>query len=195
MGAKLLPLRRTSGDSAALSDEALVAACSARDTTALAALFDRHHKDVHRFLVRLAGVDDDVVDDLLQDTFLEVWEGAARFRSGSRVRTWIFGIAANLGRQHVRTDHRRKARAAVYLERLPEGASTPGDALERRQQLERLAATLDELPHDLKVAWILCDLEEERGVDAARALGVREGTLYRRLHEARRALRAGLGEG
>ena len=54
---------------------------------------------------------------------------------------------------------------------------------------------MDALPHDLRAAFVLCDLEEMPGVEAARALDVRAGTLWRRLHEARRALRAALFDG
>ncbi len=68
---RLIPLRRRTGDPGEMTDEALVAGCAARDPSALAALFDRHHRDVHRFLARLRGVDDHVVDDLAQDTFLQ----------------------------------------------------------------------------------------------------------------------------
>ena len=60
--------------------------------------------------------------------------------------------------------------------------------------MQRLLVALDDLPHDLREAFVMCDLEEVAGVDVARALGVREGTLWRRLHEARRALRCALTE-
>jgi RNA polymerase sigma-70 factor (ECF subfamily) len=52
------------------------------------------------------------------------------------------------------------------------------------------AAALAKLPFDLRAAFVLCDLEEMSGADAAAALDVRPGTLGRRLFEARRALRA-----
>jgi len=40
---------------------------------------------------------------------------------------------------------------------------------------------------------LLCDLEGLKGTDAARALGIPEGTVWRRLHEARTRLRAFVG--
>jgi RNA polymerase sigma-70 factor (ECF subfamily) len=49
------------------------------------------------------------------------------------------------------------------------------------------------LPHDLRAALVLVDLEGERGSDAASALGIPEGTLWRRVYHARKALRAALG--
>ena len=41
----------------------------------------------------------------------------------------------------------------------------------------------------------MCDVEEIPGVEVAEVLGVPEGTLWRRLHQARRALRAALDGG
>ena len=53
---------------------------------------------------------------------------------------------------------------------------------------------LDGLPHDLRVAYILCELEDTPGKDAALALGIPEGTLWRRLHEVRQILRRAMSE-
>jgi RNA polymerase sigma-70 factor (ECF subfamily) len=68
------------------------------------------------------------------------------------------------------------------------------EAAERRELLARMGAALERLPHELKEAFLLCEVEELSGVEAARALDVRPGTLWRRLHEARKRLRAALDE-
>lgn len=190
MSGRLLLFRRPDGNPDDLSDEALVAACAAGDRAALGVLFDRHGADVHRFLVRLRGIDDGVVDDLVQDVFLKAHEGAARFRSGAAVRTWLLGIAANVGKMHVRSEVRAGERGVAFHARTLAPAPRPDAEAERRELLGRMATALASLPHDQRVAFLLCDVEETRGVDAAAALGVRRGTLYRRLHEARKALRA-----
>ena len=65
MTAKLVPLRRVSGDITEMSDEALLAACGPGDAPALGALFDRFHLAVYRFASRLPMTDDLARDDLL----------------------------------------------------------------------------------------------------------------------------------
>jgi RNA polymerase sigma-70 factor (ECF subfamily) len=95
-------------------------------------------------------------------------------------------------RHDVRGEIRRKRLMLTYAEVPRPPGTSPHEAAERRELVERLAVALRELPHDLRVAFVLCDLEEVRGTEAARALGVREGTLGRRLHDARRALRLAL---
>jgi RNA polymerase sigma factor (sigma-70 family) len=189
----VVQLRRLKGETTDLTDEALVAACGAGDSAALGVLFDRYHNPARRFLSRLLGARGDEVEDLIQATFLEVWRSSQKFGRRSAVRTWILGISANLARHHLRSEQRRAVAFGVLSYR-PEADSgnDPSDAAVRRQLVDRIGRALQELPHDLKVAFVLCDLEEVQGVEAARVLGVRPGTLWRRLHEARKALRAAL---
>jgi RNA polymerase sigma-70 factor (ECF subfamily) len=179
---------------AEISDDALLAACGIGDSAALGALFDRHHLAVYRLVSRLLRTDPSDIDDLVQTTFLEVWRSASRYGGRGSVKSFLFGIAANTVRHHVRSAQRRRNAIADWE---PPAAprNAPDDALSRAQQVNRLAAALDELPHDLRVAYVLCDLEDIAGVEAARMLGVRAGTLWRRLHDARRALRAAIEEG
>jgi len=187
---KVLPLRRLDERRTAasdISDEALLAGCAIGDTAALGALFDRHHEAVYRLISRLLRGERDEIDDLVQTTFLEAWRSAKRYSGRGAVRSFVFGIAANVVRHHVRGAARR--RLAVVDAPLPQPASAPDDVAMRSQQVARLAAALDDLPHDLRTAYVLCDLEDVPGVEAARALAVRPGTLWRRLHDARRALR------
>ncbi len=124
-----------------------------------------------------------------------MFRSAARFSRGGRVSTWVFGIAANVARHHVRGEARRRALLASVSERPPADVPRPDDIAEQRQRVDLIARALARLPHDLRVAFVLCDVEQVRPVDAARALGVREGTMGRRLHEARRALRQALEDG
>ena len=198
---KLLPFRRgvttgSDGGDARLSDEALVAAC-ALDGDALGALFDRFHADVHRFLSRFARLDDDARDDIVQLTFLQVQRAAPRFRGTSAVKTWILGVAVNVARNEVRSLSRRGAMADGAGElAAPAIGPRPDELLERRQLNDRLARAIEELSPKLRSVFLMCDVEGIPGVEVARALELREGTLWRRLHDARKQLRAALdGEG
>jgi RNA polymerase sigma-70 factor (ECF subfamily) len=134
------------------------------------------------------------VDDMVHTTFIEVLRSAARFRGNSSVKTWLFGIAANVGRHHIRDQVRRRSFLRAWGELKPTPGQTPDLAAEHRQMAERVASALTQLPFDLRAAFVLCDLEEMSGADAAATLDVRPGTLGRRLFEARRALRSAVGE-
>jgi RNA polymerase sigma-70 factor (ECF subfamily) len=181
-------LRQVDHDRSGISDEALVQGCARGDQTALAALFSRYYPTVYRFLSRLSGCDDQDLDDLVQNTFLEIQRGSSRFAGRSSVKSWIFGVAANVAKNHVRSESRRKNAIRALGELPPGSEQTPLDRVERHEILLRMGAALRGLPYRLRVVFVMCALEDIPGVEAARILGLRQGTLWRRLHEARKKL-------
>lgn len=192
MNVKLVPLRRISGDITEMSDEALLAACGTGDAPALGALFDRFHTAVYRFAARLPMTDELARDDLVQATFLEIRRAAHSFRGTSSVKTWVLGVAANVARHTLRAERRRRVHQARYLERMTDAPELLDAQVERRKLLARVAEALAALPRDQQIAFILCDLEQLPGVEVARVLEVPEGTLWRRLHTARKAMRSAI---
>lgn len=186
----VLPFRRRASEDRQppeLSDEALIAACKVGDRGALAALFERHQRALHRFCSRLLGPSGEV-EDLVQSTFLAAWTDAGRYRGQSSVRAWLYGIASNLARHGFRSEKRKRG-AFESLRWKPAAPVAPVDEqASRRQLLDRLGAALEELPHDLRVVFVMCEIEEVPGAEAAEALAIRPGTLWRRLHDARKRL-------
>jgi RNA polymerase sigma-70 factor (ECF subfamily) len=189
MNGKLLQFRPPI-DRRTLSSEALVAACGTGDRAALGELFDRFHLVVYRFLSRYLRPGCSELDDLVQATFLEVLRSAPHFRKDSAVQSWIIGIAVNIARHHQRGESRRLSlwRRSGDPERVD--AATPESASQRSELCGRLTAAVAELPESLRAPFILCEIEELPGAEAARLLNLREGTLWRRLHDARKLLRA-----
>lgn len=185
---KLIPIRRLRGAPEEMSDEALLAAVALGDPAALGAFYDRHHEAVYRFLGRfLSGYGDDV-DDLVQATFLQAQRVAGKFQGGSAARTWLIGIAVNQARHHVRGEQRRAAAMSTYASQSLASGETESTA-EQRLLLQKLQSALAKLPDELRVPFLMCDVEGIPGVEAARAVGVNPGTFSRRLFEARQSLR------
>jgi RNA polymerase sigma-70 factor (ECF subfamily) len=195
MTGKLLAFKRPDAmtETPQLSDEALVAACATGDNAALGALFDRHHRGVYAFLSRLRGTDARDLDDLVQATFLEALRSAKNYRGDAPVHRWLFGIAAHCVRHHVRSEIRRKTFATRYAEAPKRKITEPVMHVERAQLIQRVRAALDELPEKQRTVYVMCELEEISGVEVARILDMREGTVWRLLHQARNALRDALG--
>jgi RNA polymerase sigma-70 factor (ECF subfamily) len=172
-----------------MSDAGLVAACAAEDRTARALLFERHVDAVHRFVARMRASDADSVDDVVQVTFVRAFQSAVRFH-GTSARSWLYGIAANVVREHARKEIRRKRAMSVVAEDLPRTTQARDPHL-----LAKLPEAIAALPHELRTAFVFVDLEGEKGCDAAAALGIPEGTLWRRLFQARTALRKAIDGG
>jgi RNA polymerase sigma-70 factor (ECF subfamily) len=174
-----------------MSDEALVAACALGELAALGALFDRYHDVVRRFLARMSGTDDRDLDDLVQITFESVPRAARGFDGRSQVKTWIFGVANNVARHHVRSEIRRKRLAGAAAATTTDRADAAAEVLER-ERAALLQDAVASLPAKLREAFVLVYLEGLSGRDVAHLLGVREGTIWKRLHEARALLREAL---
>lgn len=190
---RVIPLRRSVGVPAEMSDEALVAAVATGETVALASLFDRYAHLVRRFLARMSGTDDRDIDDLVQTTFEAVPRAARRFAGQSSVKSWLFGVACNVTRHHIRSEVRRKrALGAVAAAALVRPGDSADPAVER-ERAARLRDAIAALPAKLREPFVLVYLEGIAGRDAARVIGAREGTLWKRLHQARAELRKLLG--
>jgi RNA polymerase sigma-70 factor (ECF subfamily) len=167
--AKLLPFKRIRGDAEELSDRALVSALAQGDQAALGALYDRFHADVYRFVARMSR--SDVADDLAQQTFLEAYRSAPRFRGESAVKTWLFGIAVNQVRHFFRSEQRR-ANANANLAAMPtRRAPSVNETITIEQQRRWIAAAVEKLSPGLREVYVLCVVEEVPGKEAAEILG------------------------
>jgi len=184
---ELIPIRADLAHVEDLGDDALIAACATGDRAARALLFERFVGVVHRFVARMRGSDPDAIEDLVQATFMTAYGAAARYRGGN-ARGWLLGIAANHTRMYARGEIRRKRALGVVADE-PRAQVEPKDMA----LLAKLHAAIASLPHELRVVVVLVDLEGERGTAAAAALGIPEGTLWRRVFHARKRLREALG--
>lgn len=174
--------------------EELLAACARGEQSALGLVFDRLSPGVYRFVARLVGAGEAELDDLVQLTFLEVWRSAAAFRGASSAQSWIFGIAANVCRHFFRSEGRRRKMkeqlAANGLALVP----TPETSTAQKELLGRLEHALAELPEHLSIPFIMVYIEELPGTEVAKVLQIPDGTLWRRLHQARQQIRQHLQE-
>jgi len=75
-----------------VDDLALLQRIAARDKAALAALYREYHRRLVRFLSRFTRRAE-LIEEVVNDTFLVVWQKAPEFRGQARVSTWIMGIA------------------------------------------------------------------------------------------------------
>ena len=74
------------------TDIELIQKIAAGDEAAFSELYSRYNQPVYNFILRLLH-QTPAAEDLLQDVFLAVWQGASQFRGKSTVKTWVFRIA------------------------------------------------------------------------------------------------------
>src|SRR5947207_15029500 len=90
------------------SDEALVARVRLSDEQAFDDLVTRYQDKVYGLVLRLSGNASDA-EEILQDTFLQVYRKIDQFRSEARFSTWLYRIAMNSALMHRRSNKRHKA--------------------------------------------------------------------------------------
>jgi RNA polymerase sigma-70 factor, ECF subfamily len=137
-------------------DSELVARCRAGDPEALRTLFERERSRVHGLLYRVVGSNTHM-DDLLQDTFLQVFRSLPSFRGESSLRTWIDRCAVRVAYAHFA----RKARTPA-LECVHDVDAEAPNAEERtsmREAVRRLYTELDRLEARQRVAFTLFVIE------------------------------------
>jgi RNA polymerase sigma factor (sigma-70 family) len=152
------------------------------DERAFEALVWRHGPMVLGVCRRvLGGVQD--AEDAFQATFLVLVRKARSIAPRSRVGNWLYGVAHRTASNARAMSAERKRR-----EMQAEQRSTPGPSPEEEELLARLDEELGRLPEKYRVPIVLCHLEGRAVQEAARELGLPQGTLASRLARGRALL-------
>jgi RNA polymerase sigma-70 factor (ECF subfamily) len=181
-----------SHDEPELDAEALcIQALKRGSVEALGELYDRHHVAVRAFAGRLLG-DPSAAEDLLQEVFLGVPGAIHNYQGDSSIRTFLIGIAVNKSRHHVRAATRRRAAVDRMAAEPVTATLDPERLVMREEAADALVRALDELSHDHRVAFVLCEVEERSSSEVAKIVRAPEGTVRTRLFHAKKKLRESL---
>ncbi|MNX43976.1 RNA polymerase sigma factor CnrH [compost metagenome] len=182
-----------------MEDEASLPSRAARgDRAAFAALMDATKADLHRFVRRYVGEDDDAYD-LVQETYVAAWLAIRRYDPARPFPVWLRAIAINKCRDWGRKRAvRRAVRGVMGLdapEALTVGDDTPAaeSQLDDRRRMAALDRALAALPDALKTPLLLATLEGRSHAEVARLIGATPKAVETRIARARRALAAALG--
>ena len=168
-------------------DPELIRRLANGDLDALGALYDRYQMPLRRFIARSSGNSADV-DDLLHATFLAAVASAARYDGRASCRPWLVGIAAQLLRRR-RQAFGRLLAVLTALRGTTQTFRDPRPALEARRDVTRALAGLSEAK---RMTLLMAEVEGMSCSEIADALEVPVGTVWTRLHAARRHLRQAL---
>lgn len=168
-------------DGAGLGDgELLDSFIENHDEAAFAALVKRHGPMVWGVCGRLLHQHD--AEDAFQATFLVLARKAASIRSKATVGNWLYGVAHQTALQARRAVARRRAKE-VQVTKMPDTEAVKPDVWADLQPV--VDKELSRLPDIYRAVVVLCDLEGRTRKEAARLLGVPEGTVGGRLARAR----------
>ncbi|HMK87415.1 MAG TPA: sigma-70 family RNA polymerase sigma factor [Steroidobacteraceae bacterium] len=165
------------------SDSELLAAIGGGDRRALEQLYLSYHRRLARFLSRFTPRYENV-EEIINDTFMVVWQSAKDFRRASLVSTWIFGIAYRTALKSLR--RQKNHNAAHRLDDVPEQIVDPATETEVQDWLVRGLARLPlEQRLTLELAYQMGHSLEEIAAITDAPLG----TVKARMFHAREKLR------
>ncbi|MEO7350523.1 MAG: sigma-70 family RNA polymerase sigma factor [Marmoricola sp.] len=154
-------------------------------------LHDEHAAALWSYCLRLTGHDHARAEDVAQETLLRAWRRIEVLETtqGS-VRAWLFTVARNIVIDEWRTKRSQKEFAVAEV---PEGEDQ-SDRTEQLLQSWMVAEAVTTLSPEHRAVLLQCYYRGVSVAEAARHLGVPEGTVKSRTHYALRALRLALEE-
>jgi RNA polymerase sigma factor (sigma-70 family) len=178
-------------------DLSLVHALKGGKDQALNELMDRHRAGVFRFVVRYVRNEDDALE-LATETFVRAYFNIDKFRPAAKFTTWLYQIALNLCRDHLRSRAYQYSLQTVSIdEPAPDGGDAnllpavergPDQRADRLEEITALEQAIRELPEDLKNVLIWTALEARTHAEAAQMLGISPKAVEVRVYRARKLL-------
>ncbi len=186
-----------------LTDHQLLLSSLDKNYYAFAELVRRYEGRIYRLGLKMLHSPDDA-EDLLQKTFLSVFENMHRFRGESKVSTWIFRIATNHALMKLRKEKREKndqsldapistGQDLVYPQLVDEDACVP-EIFEKQEMLKALEEAVVSLPDIYRLVFILRDIEGFSNKEVAQMLNLSVPAVKSRILRARLHLRDHLNQ-
>jgi RNA polymerase sigma-70 factor (ECF subfamily) len=167
-------------DLAHLSDEAVVALAARSDDVAFAELYDRYGRVAYGLALRILR-DEALAEDAVQDAFLAIWRGAARFLpERGKASTWILTLVHRRAVDVVRREERRRTEALETAES-PDPAGSSEDIAWLRLERDRVRSALEQLPDAQREAIELAYYGGFTQSELADRLGQPLGTIKSRM--------------
>ena len=163
-----------------LDEATLVVRAQEGDVRAFEELARRHQAALYRLAVRVMG-DAGEAEDALQEAMLDAWRRIERFRAESAFSTWMYRVVTN------RCLGMLRRRRPVPVERVAESAApdSPERSAEVDAGMAALGWELRGLRPELRVCWVLRELEGLGYTEIALITGASEDAVRGRIHRAR----------
>jgi RNA polymerase sigma factor (sigma-70 family) len=164
--------------------EQVVSAAQQGDARAIAALVHGSHAHVQRFARTLCSTPEDA-EDAAQEALIVLYRKIGTLRATAALASWMFQIVRNECIRRSRVTFRRP---------IPATSAEPSaeDAALVRLEIERIVASVSELPAEQRAVLVLRDIQGLSGAATAQALGLSRAAMKSRLHRGRETLRSQL---
>ena len=135
-------------------------------------------------LLRRIGVPESDADDAAQQVFMAASQRIDDIRPGSE-RAFLFSTALHVGSRARRGGSRKREEFGVELGEELDPAPLLDELVDRRRARDLLDVMLQEMPLELRVVFVLYEIEQLTSSEIAEVVGVPTGTVASRLRRAR----------
>jgi RNA polymerase sigma-70 factor (ECF subfamily) len=165
------------------NDAAILARVAAGEVCALATLYDHYAPQLLLFARR---IDINDAEDIVQTVFMRVLRIAATFRADApSARPWLFAITTRVLQERTRGLRRWRTAQMRLADRSSDRSGC--DGIECARDMQR---ALERLSLAKRMVLVLAEVEGFAGEEIAEMLSIPVGTVWTRLHHARKQLRA-----
>ncbi|MBI2466857.1 MAG: RNA polymerase sigma factor [Candidatus Rokubacteria bacterium] len=176
------------------TDEQLIAGVTRGDWRALESLLRRYEGPLFGFFYRL-GCRAGWCEDLVQTVMIRVYEQCGRYDASRRFAPWLYGIARNVWREHLRQRARDRAEPLEDGDAGTDDAADPLERAEVAEEIHLVRRALLRLPQEERLTLVLRHWQGLTYEEIAETLDVPLGTVKWRIHDAHRKLGGWLAVG
>jgi RNA polymerase sigma-70 factor (ECF subfamily) len=178
-----------------MTDAELLALYAAGDEGAFRELVNRYKNSLYAFLKQFLN-QQDLVEDVFQETFLQLFTSRESFDISRPLRPWLFTIAANKAKDALRKSQRTSAVPIGTISEseemsfndmlnvLTSDSTMPYEELERNETAAQVSRIIADMPENLREILILAYFNKFSYKQMAEVLGIPIGTVKSRLHTA-----------
>jgi len=178
-----------------LSDAELLARYTAGEEAAFQEIVNRYKNSLYAFLRQFLNRHD-LVEDVFQETFLQLYASRDSFDTNRPLRPWLFTIAANKAKDALRKWQRTSAVSIGtmadsqelsfddMLNTVTSDDTMPYDELQKDETSQRVGQIIADMPENLREILILAYFQRFSYKQMAEILSIPIGTVKSRLHTA-----------
>jgi RNA polymerase sigma-70 factor (ECF subfamily) len=184
-----------------LSDDEVIRTAAGGDHAAFTELVRRYEQTVYRFSLKLCR-DPRTAEEVLQDTFINVFRKLRSFDGKSKFSTWLYAIVANnclMKRRKRKLEELEEPLELLdtpltdgegrYAHQIARWEETPADLMLNKELRTVLDAAILKLPDLYRAVFVLRDVEGKTTEETGEILGVSQEAVKSRLRRARSFLR------
>lgn len=165
-----------------MTDEQLMEAVKDGDLQQASLLFDRYHKRLYNYLVRMT-VDRDTAEDLTQNVFVRMIRYRTSYKQGLKFQSWIYQVARNVFADHYQATRNEK-RSTMDVERFSDELADANDSLRQEDQERLLIRSLAMLNDEQRELLVLTRFQHLKYEEVAQLLNTTVANIKVKVHRA-----------